>query len=322
MNNMTCKICGNSTENKVYKVREMMFGLRAKFIYFQCSKCECLQIAEFPDDMSKYYPSDYYSFHSPEQQEPKNLMKKFLRNCRNKYAILNKSLLGKIVYSYMPDEFLNLIAQSGINEDSAILDVGCGSGILLNRLKKVGFNNLLGIDPFIRENIRYDNGLTIEKKSIHEVNGVWDLIMFHHSYEHVPDALETLESVSKLLKKNGVCLIRIPTVSSYAWEHYKENWVQLDAPRHFFLHSVKSIKYLAEKVDLILENVIYDSNDFQFWGSEQYVKDIPLNDPNSQRVDPAKSMFSNEQIVKYKELANELNLKNLGDAAAFFLRKD
>jgi len=37
----------------------------------------------------------------------------------------------------------------------------------------------------------------------------------------------------------GWCVIRIPTVSSFAWEHYREQWVQLDAPRHFFLHKVR-----------------------------------------------------------------------------------
>ena len=36
---MICKICGNIEENKVFKIREMMFGFRDKFTYFECSKC-------------------------------------------------------------------------------------------------------------------------------------------------------------------------------------------------------------------------------------------------------------------------------------------
>jgi hypothetical protein len=59
---MICKICGNIEENKVFEIREMMFGFRDEFTYFECSKCGCLQIAEIPINMEKYYPSNYYSF--------------------------------------------------------------------------------------------------------------------------------------------------------------------------------------------------------------------------------------------------------------------
>jgi hypothetical protein len=58
---MKCRICGNPVGNREYVAREMMFGLRDSFVYFQCAECRCLQIAEFPADMSRYYPASYYS---------------------------------------------------------------------------------------------------------------------------------------------------------------------------------------------------------------------------------------------------------------------
>lgn len=57
--------------------------------------------------------------------------------------------------------------------------------------------------------------------------------MFHHSFEHIADPFETLCSVRRLLS-SGTCLIRIPIVDSWAWENYGVNWIQIDAPRHFF----------------------------------------------------------------------------------------
>jgi hypothetical protein len=57
-----CRICANNENQKVSEVREMMFGFRDVFTYFQCSVCGCLQIADIPTDMSKYYPSNYYSY--------------------------------------------------------------------------------------------------------------------------------------------------------------------------------------------------------------------------------------------------------------------
>ena len=318
---MTCKVCNNSEGNKAYEVKEMQFGLRERFTYFQCSKCECLQIAEVPADMSSYYPSNYYSFLSSSPEKSQNPIIRWIKTQRNRYAVSGRGIPGRLFHKFFPAGKLRMLSRIGMTEESAILDVGCGSGTILYDLKELGFRNLLGVDPYINEDIEYRNGLKILKKDIHEVGGKWDLIMFHHSFEHIPDPLETMLSVSELLTAGGVCLIRIPTASSYAWERYRENWVQLDAPRHFFLHSVRSIELLSEKTGLSLERIEYDSNEFQFWGSEQYVRDVPLYDPKSQSFGPSRSLFSREEMAGFRRKATELNLKNQGDACAFFLRK-
>lgn len=318
---MKCKICNNSEGNEVYEVKEMQFGLRERFSYFQCSKCECLQIAEVPANMSVYYPSHYYSFLSSSPEKSQNPIIRSIKTLRNRYAIFKKGIPGQFINKFFPASKLLMLSQIGLTEDSYILDVGCGSGTILYNLKELGFTHLLGVDPYIKEDIEYKNGLRILKKHIHELDGKWDLIMFHHSFEHIQDPLETLQSVSELLTEGGVCLIRIPTVSSYAWKYYRENWVQLDAPRHFFLHSVKSITLLSEKTDLSLERIVYDSTEFQFWGSEQYKQDIPLYDPQSQSFGPSRSLFSAKDLAGFRRKAIELNLKNQGDACAFFLRK-
>ncbi|MHB9054716.1 MAG: class I SAM-dependent methyltransferase [Paludibacteraceae bacterium] len=300
----------------------MMFGYRDKFIYFQCPVCECLQISEVPADISKYYPSDYLSFHTPSLQIFKNSIKGRIRKVRNNYAYYNKGILGKLIYKFYPVEVLKTVSRVKLNKDQNILDVGSGTGALLSDMKELGFNNLLGIDPFIEKDIEYENKLKILKKSIHEIEGKWDLIMFHHSFEHISDPLETLQSVSKRLEEDGTCLIRVPTVSSYAWENYKENWVQLDAPRHYFLHSIKSITLLAEKANLAVEKIIYDSSDFQFWGSEQYIKNIPLTDSHSRFINTSNSIFSRKEIASFKQKAEELNRENKGDTIAVFLKRN
>lgn len=217
-----------------------MFGYRDKFNYFQCSNCDCLQIADIPSNMSKYYPSNYYSFASIKKTS--NPIINFIKKLRDNYAIFNKGMIGKLLYNKFPNIKLPNLVNLYLTKKMRILDVGCGSGTLLYNIARTGFNHLLGVDPYIEKDIVYSSTLKILKKNIHEIGGKWDLIMFNHSFEHLPDPLETIEKVSSLLPIGGICLLRIPTVSSFAWEHYRENWVQLDAPRHFFCTPLKVSK--------------------------------------------------------------------------------
>jgi 2-polyprenyl-3-methyl-5-hydroxy-6-metoxy-1,4-benzoquinol methylase len=319
---MKCRICNESGNHAIYEVKEMMFGFRDRFTYFQCAACKCLQIESFPVDIAKYYPSSYYSFQLPASIAPVGKLRKIIKKVRDRYAVFNEGVLGKLIYKFYPNETLRILSHLGITENSKILDVGCGTGSLLVNLNQIGLRHLQGIDPFINSGIDYGAGLRILKKSIHEAEGKWDVIMFHHAFEHIPDPTETLRSALRLLSENGICLIRVPTVSSYAWEHYKESWVQLDAPRHFFIHSIESITFLARMTGFSLEKVIYDSTDFQFWGSEQYLKDMPLATSDSNVLRPSNSLFSKAEMTSFKQRAKELNKKNQGDSCAFILRKN
>jgi SAM-dependent methyltransferase len=314
---MNCRICENSDNLKTFEVREMMFGLRDVFAYFQCPVCGCLQISDIPEDMSEYYPPEYYSF--TQSVVEKNSVKAILKKIRDRYAITGDGFPGMILNRMFPDEILSIY--KGMSFDSRILDVGCGSGSLIYRLKEAGFRNLMGIDPFNAATIQYDNGLIIEKKSISEMNGKWDMITYHHSFEHLATPHDELKIVMELLSEKGKCIIRIPVVDSWAWEHYQTDWVQIDAPRHFFLYSVKSIFMLAEKAGLMIDRVEYDSTAFQFWGSEQYRNDIPLNDERSYQKNPGVSMISKGDLMAFIRLSNKLNCDRKGDQAVFYLKR-
>jgi ubiquinone/menaquinone biosynthesis C-methylase UbiE len=319
-----CRICGNLKENASYIVREMMFGFKDEFAYFECGKCGCLQIAEIPKDLAKYYPSNYYSFGSSSQTTQATGIRRFLRRRRFEVGLLGKGgVIGRLLYGIYPAEFLRVYSlwRISLNRKSRILDVGCGNGRLLFSLREIGFENLLGIDAYIDSDIKYGNGTEIRKTRIQSVPGKWDIVMFQHSLEHIPDQFETLKTVAELLTEKGVCLINMPTVSSYAWNHYRENWVQLDAPRHVCIHSVKSLRMLAEKVNLNVREIFSNSSEFQFLGSEQYIKNIPLCSEYSYMEKEANSIFSRKEIESYKKKTKELNLINRGDEATLILSK-
>ncbi len=62
MNNLICTVCGNPNNNKPFTAREMMIGYGDEFEYFECANCGCLQISKTPNNLSKYYPTEYYSY--------------------------------------------------------------------------------------------------------------------------------------------------------------------------------------------------------------------------------------------------------------------
>lgn len=314
---MECKICGNTDELKEYCVKEMMYGINESFLYYECNQCGCLQIANIPADMRRYYPNDYYSF-SASAQYAKSRFNIEIRKKRDQFVVFKRGILGRLINKIKPNANprLEVLSQIPISKESQILDIGCGKGNFLLTLKRIGFRNLTGIDPFLEKDIHYDNGLSVYRNSIFDYREKKDIIMFHHSFEHVSEQLDTLRAVSELLNNDGYCIIRVPTVSSYAWRHYRENWVQLDAPRHFFLHSVESMKLLANQVSLNVEKVIYDSTPLQFLGSEKILRGLPLHDGNAFHT-----IFSEVEIRKYKELAREMNKMEQGDACAFILKK-
>jgi len=317
---MICKICGNSENNKELKLKEMMFGFRDEFTYFECSKCGCLQIVEIPRNIGKYYPSNYYSFKKADKS--RNFLKQILRGKRDKYTLFRKGLVGKIISKKYPHLLFDMISRMEVNYNSKILDVGCGSGNFLYSLNKIGFKNLIGVDPYLRENVK-EEGVEIYNKSIHKLPNIkkYDLIISNHSFEHIANQLEFLLKVSKILSRDGTCFIRMPIKTDYIWNRYGVNWVQIDAPRHFFLHTLKSFELLVKKSGLSVQDIVFDSTEFQFWGSEQYKKNIPLLAENSYSKNPDKSIFTKKEIEKFKKRAKELNIRKQGDQAAFFLTK-
>jgi len=320
---MICRICGNEENNTEYDVKEMMYGTKELFPYFQCEKCGCLQITKIPSEISKYYPDDYYSYSEVNTGAINEYgkLKSYMVNLRNRYAAFGRGIIGKLICKKYPTDKFKGITKLRLNKNSTILDVGCGAGVFLSACCEQGFTNILGIDPFNSDDIEYQKGLKILKKEIYDIDGEWDLITFHHSFEHVPDQLKILQHTYEILKPGGYCMIRVPTISSYAWDYYKVNWVQLDAPRHFYLHSLESIKILANKIGMELTDFVYDSTSFQFWGSEQYLKNIPLCDENSYAKNPEKSMFSKNDILAFAKQAKSLNIENQGDQVIFYLRK-
>ncbi len=318
-----CIICENAGNNRVFTAREMMFGTRDTFDYFECSHCGTVQICQIPN-LAPYYPDDYLSFDS-KVEIAESFSRRFAAKFAGRYLLKGKDLIGKLVVDKKPwvkDHFPASMREYPMEIDfnSRILDFGSGTGKLLQSLHYFGFKDLTGADAFIERDIFYPTGVKIYKRGLGEFEPAFDLIMLHHSFEHLPNPLESLRQARRLMHKDSYCLIRIP-VASYAWQKYGVNWVQMDPPRHLFLYTENSFRLLAQNADMTIEHVTYDSGAFQFWGSELYVRDIPLLDERSYWTNHKAATFSPEQMTGWQKQADELNAQGKGDMACFYLRR-
>lgn len=309
---IACAICGGSARPRVV-ASERMFGWGGDYRYDMCADCGCLQLRDVPDSMEPFYPSGYYAF--TELASP-TAARHLYRRIRDAVLFGRARVARALVLPMLPRRVSDSgewLARSRAEPRSRILDVGCGAGTLLRRLVDAGYANAQGVDPFIEADIWYRGRVLVHRARLEEIDGQFDVIMMHHSLEHIGPQVGTMAAVARMLAPGGTCLIRVPIVSSFSWEEYQDRWVQLDAPRHLFLHSRESLRRLAEGAGLRVERVVYDSTVFQFEGSELYRRDIPLKDA---ALHPPTRL----QRIKYAVRARLLNTQQRGDQAAFYLR--
>jgi SAM-dependent methyltransferase len=302
-----CAIC-RGRGGSIHHVREMMFGIGKAYPYFLCDTCGCMQLTVQVASEDQY-PPGYYA-HRPQPRA--RGLRALLRRWRNRGVFRGgvARILARVA-GYPVRGAERWFHRTGVRSDSAILDVGCGTGDLVRDLSEAGFTRVRGIDPFLPDESRTTLAPLVRKSWLHQETGEYDVVMLHHVLEHMPEQESVFFDIARLLRPGGMALVRIPLLPNDAWDHYRENWVQLDAPRHLYVHSAKSLALLAGRAGLRVEHVEYDSTEFQFIGSELYSKGVPLTE--------LRTSFSERH--RYARMARRLNALGRGDQAAFYLRR-
>lgn len=285
----------------------MMFGMTESFTYLRCAACGVLQLADVPSDLASYYPSEgYYSVN----RRP-GLLKRWAMNARDR-GYVKHSIAGNWLLRKFPNGALDATLRASRGRDSRILDVGCGSGDLLQSLSRLGFNHLHGVDPLLDKSTSV-NGVHLIAGDLGAVTSEFDLITFHHSLEHMPQQATVLRQARERLARGGQIIVRVPTCDSFAFELYGSDWFQIDAPRHLFLHTRRSIELVAQQSGLEVVEFYCDSQSMQFWASDMYKDDVILNSPKLTAYKGRREHF-------YRELSTFLNAHLRGDQVVVHLR--
>ena len=323
-----CPACSSYSRSRVLPVRENMFGAHEDFDYSECADCGSLALISVPEEMATYYPTSYYSVGLDPEKALGAAGVRQLARLVSGSVLWGRGLVAGAATAVIPRRqlrtlvsVLRSIRRAGLvnGKETRVLDVGCGSGMLVFALGLAGVQNVTGIDPFLSAERELSTGGRLRRQDLNDVEGRYDLIMFHHSFEHLPDPAASLREALERLTPGGRVLIRMPTSSSHAFETYAAAWVQLDAPRHLVVFSRRGLGSLCERVGGAVIAVDDDSTGFQFWGSEQCRRGIPLMDARSVFVSPRDAPFTRAQLRGWERQAVALNHTGRGDQAAWVI---
>lgn len=132
--------------------------------------------------------------------------------------------------------------------DGKLLDVGCGEGIYLDLMQKLGWNVTgVEVDPSAVERARL-RGLLVHHGTLEDqafTEDEFDVITLNHVLEHVHHPLRLLQECFRVLKPGGIIRIFVPNPVSLGHRVFRSEWVALDPPRHLHLWSPEGLTRIA-----------------------------------------------------------------------------
>jgi SAM-dependent methyltransferase len=297
-------------------VKEMLNGTREKFDYAVCPECECVQLLLPPTHIERYYV-DYYARN---EISLRGLGYRLNRARYNSALRRNHNFAGWLFNHFFEDPAAKSF-DGLFNRSDSILDVGCASGLLLLLMKDDGYENVSGCEPYIKETIHYPNGVVIENRTIDGETKVFDIVMAHHVLEHVQDQSEFVAKIWERLEPTGKVIIRIPTSSSWAFEKFGANWYQMDAPRHMYVHSRKSIVLLLGSAGFTNIRIKDDSTIWQILSSRLYQQDVPFVEHLRWYVRHLPVMIISGKHRRLMKVVGNLNKEGRGDQICIVAEK-
>jgi 2-polyprenyl-3-methyl-5-hydroxy-6-metoxy-1,4-benzoquinol methylase len=239
----TCPLC-DSSDIYHHMTSKDYFLTQEAFTIDSCQNCKLRFTNPRPQttNLSKYYQSDNYISHSNQSNGLINRLYQIVRKrtLQQKFRLLSKHLSNQV----------------GIQH----LDYGCGTGHFIHFAAKRGWKSI-GYEPDNRA-LTLPNPLIFNSLDSVNSNAPYDVITLFHVLEHVGDLNKTIDNLLAMLKTDGILLLALPNPESYDAQHYQEQWAGYDLPRHLYHFNQKSVRYLAQKHGIRIEEIsamVYDS---------------------------------------------------------------
>jgi len=158
-----------------------------------------------------------------------------------------KNLLGRNIFTkkYINEKIenrINYLRKFDFKKKLKILDFGCAEGTLGGELKKISNWCVHGLEVS-KDRLSAKTKLDKVYSSIDYIKQKYDLVLFFHVIEHLPN-LKIFSKISSLLRYMGAAVIEVPNHSGNICIKYDRN------EEHNFSFTVLSTAILAKKNNL------------------------------------------------------------------------
>lgn len=137
----------------------------------------------------------------------------------------------------------------------SILEIGCGRGDFLYELKKIGWD-IHGneISELSAQKAQKLLGDRIIIGSINEKfeDSFFDVVIIYHVLEHLPDPMETLKEIARIIKKDGLLLIAVPNMDSILAKIFKTCWFGFGMAENNYYFSRKTLGNYLSKTGFLI----------------------------------------------------------------------
>jgi 2-polyprenyl-3-methyl-5-hydroxy-6-metoxy-1,4-benzoquinol methylase len=288
-----CLLCGEEGLILYKDLKDRLFKAPGIWQLMECSKCELVWINPCPIDIGKLY-DEYYTHQidnfSSKQSWRENIKMEILKRELGYPVNVKSGLLIKILSLIGPvKEFgCGSVMFLGENEKGRILDIGCGNGSFLAKMRALGWE-CYGVepDPNSARIAKEFYGLEVFQGTLEQAkfsNGYFDAITMNHVIEHVSDPIKTLIECWRILKTGGKLVVITPNIKSLGRLVFGKQWVHWDPPRHLFLFSPKSLCISIKQAGFKVQNLWTISRDAMWvWRTSKIIEKGKNHVKNSQK---------------------------------------
>jgi len=257
-----CNLCGTEGTVVLQGLRDRLTGVPGAWSARRCPACglQWLDPRPVEEDIGKLYGEGYFT-HEESAWRP-GRVREFLAGAilagRFGYPTARgrRLRLGRTLAGLPPllDSAGQLVLWLDRRPGGRLLDVGCGNGDFLERMRGLGWA-VRGVepDPHARAVAADRLGGDVVAPDLEAVASrgeAFDVVSLVHVIEHVADPIATLDACRRLLRPGGMVVIRTPNAGSLGARLLGRWWLGLDVPRHLFVFTPATLRTCVERAGL------------------------------------------------------------------------
>jgi ubiquinone/menaquinone biosynthesis C-methylase UbiE len=283
MEMVLCNYCKSAKSDILYSLPDLFLGKNdVMYTLVKCRNCGLIYQNPRPtqDEIATAYPTTYESFNFDQ----------------------NETWFQSRILQYGLEKRSKTITTLKRNQ-GRLLDIGCSTGLFLHTMEtKYGWKTH-GV-----ELSEYSSRIAIEKYHLNVFQGTLEQASYASNYfdavtlwdvlEHLPDPSSTLHEIKRILKTDGILVLRVPNSDSCDAKIFRSAWAGLDVPRHFYIFSQRSLQRILEKNGFRIYKKTFNIGSFpmfilslRFWmnkhnldSSHQILISKLINNPLSQVI--------------------------------------